>query len=444
MDNLTKKVLKRIKPTRAEEMLIASIANRLHKIANDLGHDAVVCGSIGKLTWLKGDHDIDLFVLFDKAVSREELERKGLEIGKKMAGILKGKASVKYAEHPYTRIIARIKSDFVIDIVPCYKILPGERIISAVDRSPHHLSHVLKNLKSWQRDEARLLKQFMKGIGAYGSDAKNMGFSGYVCELLIMKYGKFESVLKAAKDWHPAERSNDVMVLIDPVDETRNAAAAVGAENFERFVSSAKRFLKKPSIFFFSAEETPLRGSEARELKARGTIFFGIKIKKPDIIDDILYPQTRRAIKRIEGMLRQNEFYAVRSFECVDDGSMLLVFELETWNMPKIKKMVGPPVFSRMHSKEFLSKYSKPLYGPYIEDNKWVIEKIREFTEARHFFSHILGMEKDRLVASGIPENIASTFRGAVLLHGDAFWKMIAKERVVSACLRKKYLERLS
>ncbi len=449
---LSAKILKKIKPSAREECLIAGIANRLHEIAAELGHDAVVCGSTGKLTWLRGDHDIDLFVLFDKNMPREYLEKAGLAAGKKMASILKGSSSVKYAEHPYTRIKARFHGEeFKIDVVPCYKIIPGEKIISAVDRSPHHLSYVLKKLKDWQRDEVRLLKQFMKGVGVYGSDAKNSGFSGYVCEILILKYGSFEKTLKAVKDWHAPQmlddtkKFSDPLVITDPVDDARNAAASISAENFERFVMSAKRFLERPGADFFTDKKATLSKSEARKLMARGTFFAGVKIRKPDVIDDILYPQLRRAIKRMDGLLISGEFYPLRSFECVNEekGFALAVFELETWEMPAIKKMVGPPVFSKKHSSEFLSKYHSPLYGPYIEGDRWVADKNREFTKASELLKNLLKKGCSQLVANGIPENIAREFGNAKLLYGDDFWKIAKKERVVSACLRKKYFERL-
>ena len=33
----------------------------------------------------------------------------------------------------------------------------------------------------------------MQGIGVYGAEIKVGGFSGYLCELLVMKYGGFHA-----------------------------------------------------------------------------------------------------------------------------------------------------------------------------------------------------------------------------------------------------------
>jgi len=450
-------VLKKIEPSDIEESLIASLANKLHEIANELGHDAVVCGSIGKLTWLSGDHDIDLFVFFDKTVSREELEKRGLDIGKKMASVLRGATTVRYAEHPYTRVRAKFSSEyFDIDIVPCYKIMRGEKIISAVDRSPLHLSYILKNLKPNQRNEVRLLKQFMKGVGVYGSDAKNLGFSGYICELLIVRYGKFENVLKAAADWNVpqiieieksavAERKKftESLIIIDPTDAARNAAAVVSAENFARSVAYAKRFLAKPGIEYFFPKEITMKNQEITQLKRRGTKFFALVMKKPDIIDDIIYPQLRRTVSRVNSLLRQNEFFTVRKYEFADDENIILIFEMETWMLPLIKKMVGPPVFSRKHTKEFLDKYkgAAVMYGPYVEDDRWVAEKKRDFITVAELMKNFIGRSFNEHLSSGIPKNIANEFGRAKILEHDEFWKLVGKKKELSSFLRKKYFD---
>jgi len=49
-----------------------------------------------------------------------------------------------YAEHPYIKATV---DGHVVELVPCYKISKGNKIISAVDRTPLHNEYVLKNLK---------------------------------------------------------------------------------------------------------------------------------------------------------------------------------------------------------------------------------------------------------------------------------------------------------
>jgi len=83
-----------------------------------------------------------------------------------------------------------------VDIVPCYDAKSGEWQ-SATDRTPYHTNYIRARLDKQLRGDVRLLKKFMQGIGVYGAEIKVGGFSGYLCELLIMKYGSFEATLHA-------------------------------------------------------------------------------------------------------------------------------------------------------------------------------------------------------------------------------------------------------
>ena len=440
-------VLRKIMPPKEEEKRVNDFVREAVRIVKTVsGIDCAVCGSTGKFTWLKGDHDIDVFMLFSRTVSREELEKKGLEFGRQIAKELKGKAMIKYAEHPYTRVYA---NGFEIDIVPCYRIKNGEPIISAVDRSPLHLQYILENLDPSMRDEVRLLKQFCKGIDVYGSDTKTLGFSGYICELLAIKYGKLEDVLDSAAKWTvPVLISLDgntrafrePLVIVDPTDTNRNAAANVSAENLAKFIAKAKSFVKKPEKnYFFPPEQKPLSKQEIRQLRERKTKFIAITMKRPDVIDDTLYPQLRRALKRMEGLFGHNEFALMRGYEYADEKSMALAFELEVWELPAVKKMVGPPVFVKKHSEEFVAKYP----SAHIEGMNWAADKEREFRTATELLKPFMKKKAAEMETMGIPDNIAKEFTKGKILEDTAFWNFVKKNKDFSAFLRKKYFERL-
>ena len=454
------KVLAKIKPSAKEEEKIRRFVSDLVRVAKTLsGCDCVIVGSIGKQTWLAGDHDIDLFMMFPAAVQREDLEKRGLEAGKRIAAEMKGRWGVKYAEHPYTHAVIQ---GYDIDIVPCYKIAKGERIISAVDRSPLHLEYVIENLSPAMQDQVRLLKQFYKGISVYGSDAKNLGFSGYICELLVMRYGTFGQVMQSAAKWeipavidievqrevHHRDFPNQPLIVIDPTDPSRNAAAIVSAGNLMKFMTAAKAFQAKPSIDFFFPKAKPLLSpKELKFLQGRQTKFFALVMGKPDVIDDVMYPQLRKTLHRIESHLKYNEFLALRSMEFVGK-SCVLVFELENWSLPLIKKMVGPPIFSHRHSQEFLAKYGdlRPPkgFGPYLEDNRWVADKTRDFVSAGQLLQDLLKKSVEDLQAFGIPAHIAPALRRAKLLEDGKFFAFVKKDKELSAALREEYFEKMN
>ena len=422
-------LLGKIRPDNKEEERVKAFVESLLSVAKTIsGYDCVVCGSIGKFTWLKGDHDIDLFILFPR-VPRAELESRGIEFGKKIAKDMKGKFVIKYAEHPYVH--ASI-SGFDVDIVPCYRLNKGEKIISAVDRSPLHLEYIIEKLGHDLRDDVRLLKQFCKGIKAYGSDARHMGFSGYMCELLVLNYGLFEDVLKAVAKWeapviidveglagkiNAKERfPGQPLIIIDPTDKDRNVAANLSSDNMMKFVSYAKKFIASPDEKYFFPKSELLSKSKLDELKNRETKFIAITMKKPDIIDDILFPQMRKAANRLCTLLRHNEFVPIRCLEFADKTNMIILFEMEVWQLPRIKKMVGPHIFSKKHSEEFLSKYKGAPTG--VEGANWVAEKSREFQAAASLLKGFIKKDSKELVASGVPENIAKVM--VTIMHSGA------------------------
>jgi tRNA nucleotidyltransferase (CCA-adding enzyme) len=451
MEHVLQEVLEKIKPVQEEELKVKRFINELVRISKTItGLDSMICGSLGKYTWLRGDHDIDLFIAFDKSISREELEKHGLEFGRKIVKEFRGEHEIKYAEHPYVH--AYIEFDNIcydVDIVPCYKIFPGEHIKSAVDRSPLHLEYVLSHLRPELRDDVRLLKQFCKGIEVYGSDTKKLGFSGYICELLVLKYGSFGNVLRSAAFWKPGQLidfsieriqvlgnfKEQPLIIIDPTDRERNAAAVVSAENFIRFIKYSRKFMERPSKeFFFPRKKQPLAKREIAELQKRGTKFIAIMMKKTEIIDDIFYPQIRRAVKRVTGVLRHEDFHAIRSFDVVAGDMVMLVFELETWEMPKVRRMEGPPIFSKIHSDEFINKY---IY-PYLEGIHWTADRKREFLSATDLLKSFVKKPPEKLAEQGIPRNIVKEFSNAKVVEDNAFWKLLKNEEI-SAKVREKY-----
>ncbi len=442
-------ILKKIKPSPQEEEKIKQFVNELLRVSKTVsGLDCVVCGSIGKFTWLRGDHDIDLFILFPKSAPREELEKKGLECGKRIASELKGTHVIKYAEHPYVRADA---NGYVIDIVPCYRIGKNEKIISAVDRSPLHLEYVLENLDAKKRDEARLLKQFCKGVSVYGSDTRHLGFSGYLCELMIIRSGSFVKAIKDAAKWgapkiigagDAKKFPNQPLVLMDPVDTKRNVAANISCENFVKFVSAARKFTDKPEEkYFFKEKSRALAEEEVKRLAGRGTQFCAIVSDKPDIIDDVLYPQMRKAVDRIATALRQNEFLLLKSAEYAN-GKMVLLFEMEVFSLPNVKKMTGPNVFSKKHQREFRSKYKNDAL--FVEDIYWVAEKEREFRLASQLLKHILAKSAEELNAMGIPDNIAKALQRGRFVDGKDFWDFVKDDYSFSAFLKEKYFTKMN
>ena len=386
-------VLSRIVPNEDENTQIIRVAedvkNRVAETAVSLGVDVepLLVGSVAKGTHLTNP-DIDIFVLFPTSTEREKLEDYGLKIGR---AVLEDPEE-RYAEHPY---IWGTFGGFIVEIVPCYRIKDPSQKMSAVDRTPFHTVYVQKHQREEQKDQVRLFKQFLKGTGTYGAEAEIEGFSGYLCELLVLYYGDFSKVLTQGKDWKNGttiwfddrdhSEFNDPLVVIDPVDPTRNVASALSDENFAIFVHACREYLTNPGIeFFFPNKPEPdtLENLKQR-MESRGTTFLGIHFQAPETLSDILHSQLRKAVAAIEKECARDGFEIVGSNYFLNKD-VLLLFEFEVFFLPSTKSHRGPPVW-HPNSTDFRATWEdseSALSRLYIKNGHWYVDIKREFTGA--------------------------------------------------------------
>ncbi len=398
--SVIREVLPDIIPTSKEKRHEEGIRDEVLTILRAVSHpiepraEPLLAGSIAKGTDLRGDKDFDLFVLFPRDIPRQEMEEKGLLIGRRFFEILGSKPELAYAEHPYTR--GKYKK-FTVEIVPCYRIKKGERIISAVDRTPLHTEFVLSALekKPALRNDIRLLKRFMKVGNLYGANAAVEGFSGYLCELLVIKYGSFLDVLRAASSWKrheclslkkPRRTSLDPtsapLTFIDPVDPNRNAAAAVSMEKLAMFVHLSNLFLRNPDkSFFYEAKKVPMRVQEFyRNLRKRGTEIICVYSKAPRLLEDTLVPQISKSLRALSSECERAGFRVLKKAYWTDGEHIAFLLEFEVWELPQVMKKQGPFFDSNPADIDgfFLANRSRAVSPPYIEGDRWVIDTIRE------------------------------------------------------------------
>ncbi len=397
IDRIQTSVLSRIKPKEEEKIRLQALAQSIIDRINDIGKEegiqisAKLVGSSARGTWLSGERDLDIFIMFPPLVKRQHLEDKGLYIARKIAAESEG-FEERYAEHPY---IHAVFSGFEVDLVPAFSVESASGIKSAVDRTPFHNSYVASRIRGLE-DEVLLLKQFMKGIEVYGSELRTHGFSGYLCELLIIHYGSFMNVLEAACSWMPGiiidiEKCSSVvhtepMVMIDPTDPARNVASALSLDNLCIFIDKAFEFLNNPSETFFSERITePLDDNGfKRTMDARGTSLIAIEFNAPDVVEDVLFPQLRKMEESVGEMLERYDFRVYNSGVWADEKARV-IFELESGELPHVKKHAGPQVWSGKHVSAFKSKYkdSNTFSNVYIKNGRYMVEIPRKYTQAK-------------------------------------------------------------
>ncbi len=431
-ETVERQVISAVKPDEGERARVAKAAEAVVKAAGRVCHSidrkikVKLVGSVAKDTWLTGAKDIDVFLILPSSdYGEEELEEEGIPMIKRIAsGLVGAKTELKYAQHPYMMMSF---SGYDFDLVPC---LDGPEIISAVDRTPAHTEYVNAHLKNV--DSARLLKQFCIGAGTYGADMKNQAFSGYLCELLAIKFGNFSNVMEAARGWRPPqvrlELGNDKgvkfsgpLVFIDPVDHNRNVASAVSKSSLERFIAAANHYLVAPAFEAFFPKEVKQLGSIPAK---RNLVLVLFQKATPATSEDVVYSQLRSLS---DHLLRHglSEFEPEKQDVFADGKIAMAAFDFGRKLLQKTVVHTGPPVTSSPKFAEaFRKKYGK---GIFEEEGRLKIRLERKFRRPEEL------LERE-LKCDIIPKYLGPKYR---ILSGPALGKFYKKTAPVST---KKFI----
>jgi len=416
------KALTLCQPSRSKERRIATVAQEAKALVdsyvsqlNDVV-EVVFGGSFAKGTWLPDHADIDIFVKIKPSVGIDKFEQMGRQIGSKALKNFGPK--LRYSDHPYVEVIM---NKIRVNVVPCYDVEQGNWQ-SAADRSPFHTQYIRSHFDDEKKRHARLLKKFFKSVGIYGAEISTEGFSGYVSEVLLLKYSTFENVLRAAADWQERQiiavcdydsdfikAFNSPVIIIDPVDSRRNLGSAISPQSVAKFMLAARAFLENPSLEFFKEgkyrRRRRLRNGASRKLLLPNVLVveFSHEKKSPDII----WGQLKRSINAIAKQLELAHFVVLRS-SCVTDetNSAALAFLLESITLPAYTKKKGPEVFRRKDTASFLSnRKSKPLAIWVDREMRMAMLIDRSSRDARKFVGALLlnhhensGVSKDLIV----------------------------------------------
>ncbi|MFC1722896.1 nucleotidyltransferase domain-containing protein [Nanoarchaeota archaeon] len=366
-EKLTREVLKRIKPQ--DKKLLKAVDASLKQLNNLLKKGkvnavAMVGGSIAKDTYLKGDHDCDVFVKFNY------MEYKGKDISKVLGKVLKSlKPELVHGSRDYYFI----KNEICYEIVPVLDITDPKKAENVTDMSPLHVEWVKKH--KGLEDEIRLAKQFCKAAKVYGAESYIRGFSGHVLDILVVHYGGFEKFLKKAVKWKDKEvvdpekfhkdalkemnqsKTESPIIVVDPVLPDRNAAAAISYEKMERFKEAARSYLKEATLGAFKIKKVTKTELNRRAGKDRLVLIEAFpKVGKEDVVG-------AKLLKAMELLRNQMKFYDFdlkeSGWEWDKQGKALFWYILDKKELIPIAKWFGPPLVENDRVENFKKKYAK-------------------------------------------------------------------------------------
>ena len=360
---------------------------------------AVLGGSIAKGTFLKDDYDCDIFVKFNLYYKKKDISdllEKVLKIFPKVNRI--------HGSRDYFNF----KSNGInFEVVPVLDIKKAEQAINITDCSPLHVKWVKDNLRKNTElvDEIRLAKAFCKACKVYGAESYLRGFSGHVLDILTIYYNGFIPLLKNAVKWKEKEvidfnnyyngsaleRVNksklSSLVVIDPIQPERNAAAVLSMKNFLLFKKSAKNFLKKPSKKFFEKKEITI---EELKDKSKGKKLVLLDVKAFDGKEDVVGSKLLKAFNYINKNLVSNGFTVYgNGWKWDKKKKVLFWFILKDEILHESFKRVGPSVKNKENTKQFMKKHKKT----FVQGRRICANVKREFRKPENL---VKAMKKDK------------------------------------------------
>ncbi|RLE39128.1 CCA tRNA nucleotidyltransferase [Candidatus Woesearchaeota archaeon] len=322
--------------------------------------EVMLGGSAAKDTFLK-DFDVDVFIRFDRRRYLDE------NISKILAGVVRQfKAKRIHGSRDYFG--AKIDG-ISYEFVPVLNIEDPGQAVNVTDASPLHVNWVLSKLNQRLRNDILLLKLFCKANHCYGAESYIKGFSGHVIDILIIYYDGFERVLRASQHWKPYDIIDvskhkvrfmnkskiSPLIVVDPIQPDRNAAAALSMERFKLFKERAGAFLEKPSKDFFMRKEFDV---EKIKRKFKEDDVFVVNVGARSGKEDVVGAKLLKAFEFIAKRIKKEGFTLKQAdwkWNKARKAEFYFVVKREV--LPEKMEIEGPPVFVKRHVAAFKKKH---------------------------------------------------------------------------------------
>ncbi len=388
------KTLDLIKPDKEQEKVMKNLAKKILTQIKVKDAKVTLGGSFAKGTWLKDSHDLDIYVQFNYNKYKDK------DISKILGRNLKRFNPKKvHGSRDYYQIESQGKT---IEIIPILKISKPEQALNITDISPLHVKWVKKHKRL--NDEIRLAKAFCQAQGIYGAESYIKGLSGYAIEILTIHYGSFKKMLRAVNKWKERTiidpekyyKKNQVLqklnksktqcplIVIDPVQRSRNATVVFNKKNYEKFKKIAQAFLDKPSIEFFIRKKTKI--ADLKKVAKGNQLFLieGIPLKgKKDVIGAKLL----KIYEFLNKQLAINDFNVIAS-GWIWDKKAIFWFILPKKKLSLMKNHFGPPKISKTRLANFRKKWSNKRI--YYKDGYSYVKIRRHFREPKELLKALI------------------------------------------------------
>ncbi len=405
-DEVLNDVLPNISPTQPElrqaEVTARDVVAKINKAIKDKGAKAVVGGSNKKQTQLRNTFEVDVFILF--GYRRYAQNDAGISdlLGRALKSTFK-KIERVHGSRDYFQIQI---PPYTFEAIPILNITSARQAKNITDVSPLHAKWVAGKAKGLLND-IRLTKAFMSACGVYGAESYVRGFSGYACEILTIYYGGFLKLLRASREWKDKQaidpekyyksknplmelnksKTGSPIIIIDPVQPSRNVTAALSCESLAAFVKEAGKFLKHPSKEFFKKKIT----SKKELIKSKGsdTELLLVEVIPEKNKKDVMGAAALGKYELLREAIIENNFQLKKSAWQWDGGNALMWFFISKKYPPESEQRKGPPEKDKINSERFRQKHKKTFTS---KGRLFAIVK-REFTTPKALVKSLMSQE---------------------------------------------------
>ena len=397
MQELLDEIKESIRPKSDTLNKVDSFVSKINSILKNqkIKANCVRGGSTAKGTFLKDDHDIDLFVIFDYSFK-----------GKDISQILSNKieslnVSTVHGSRDYFQLE---KDGLTYEIVPVLEVKNPEDVENVTDMSPHHVGWVQNKLNKRLQDDIRLAKKFCKACKVYGAESYIKGFSGHVLDILVIYYGGFVNLLKASIDWAPKvvidienhwenpidsidiSKTSGPIILIDPIQKYRNAAAGLSLEKFNKFKITAKEFISKPLKKYFVEKDFDIDKISINENEE----IIILDLISLDGKTDVVGSKIMKSFDYIKSQLKKNNFIIISSewkWDKKRDAQMYFVVDKKILSKTFVR--TGPPISEKNPCLSFLQKN----LDTFQRNDRYYANVIRKYRKPKNLLKDIINNE---------------------------------------------------
>lgn len=390
----------------------------LKKINNKI--EIFLGGSLAKGTVIrkKEKYDVDLFILFPKSY-----KDKSEKISDYLEKALKN-AKIKYCELNGSRNYYQVGlNNIILELVPILKIEKANDAQNITDISPLHVRYLLKKIKQNKRlpQEIILAKTFCYAQGVYGAESYIGGFSGYSIEVLVTYFKSFKklvnffSKIKIKKDekiiidsekyyknkqqildsLNPSKISSS-LILIDPVDKTRNVSAALGDEKLIKFIDSCKKIIKnkKKDLINFLVIKEKSQDYFIKKAKSKNANLVVLQIKTTKNKLDVAGAKINKFFDFLTYSLDRENFKIIESQRFFNENDLTAILNLIIKNPEKTKIVPGPIINC---DKKFIKKFKKKYKMVFIKNKKYYSKTNNRFKDFNSFFNSFFKENKETI-----------------------------------------------